>query len=235
NSHQFQLTMSETELKCPECEYKSSSRQAFIMHLRLKHSITPYLADLTFLCICGYELQSHVYHQHDYEQEREIGSASFTIIRNTYQPVRRLTDGKTTPKCVLCEMYPATVSGYISHLKIHHKSTLKKCGIFIECVCYEGMRYGVQINSNSPRVANHKALHPECNGRRFKLHKIPEYDPNVLGRRRRRPNPSQKKKTEAPHPVPNLPDPEPKSIIVRRPAQRTATKSPYNDPLSNLE
>ncbi|GMS91087.1 hypothetical protein PENTCL1PPCAC_13262, partial [Pristionchus entomophagus] len=63
----------------------------------------------------------------------------------------------STPQCVLCEMYPTTLYGYIIHLQKHHKSNLNDNGIFLLCACgIEGRTDRSSRNHNE-----------ECDGRQF--------------------------------------------------------------------
>ncbi|GMR44069.1 hypothetical protein PMAYCL1PPCAC_14264, partial [Pristionchus mayeri] len=56
--------MDKNELKCPECEYRSRSPNAWIKHIKYTHSTTPALCEI----------------------------ANFTVIRKGDGPIRRLTD-----------------------------------------------------------------------------------------------------------------------------------------------
>ncbi|GMR50588.1 hypothetical protein PMAYCL1PPCAC_20783, partial [Pristionchus mayeri] len=61
--------------------------------------------------------------------------SNFIIISKGDGTIRRLTDPVVTPQCVLCEEYPGTVYGYATHLRRHHKTTLKANGIYLICAC----------------------------------------------------------------------------------------------------
>ncbi|GMS86465.1 hypothetical protein PENTCL1PPCAC_8640 [Pristionchus entomophagus] len=128
-------------LECPECEYRTKSVNAWMLHLRHIHSTTAVLAGLALLCDCGLECFSS-YHNSD------CTTANFTVVRKRDGPIRRFDDQKTTPslfsarcECVLCEMYPSTPRGYYDHLQIHHKSTLKANGIYLTCECGLEVRF----------------------------------------------------------------------------------------------
>ncbi|GMS85964.1 hypothetical protein PENTCL1PPCAC_8139, partial [Pristionchus entomophagus] len=121
----------DTELACLECD-----------------------AGVTLLCECGDESASN-YHW------TKCPIAKFTINRKREGPIRRLTDPKTTPKCVMCEIYPSTSGGYISHLDKIHKSTLKENGIaWLMCKC------GLKVRSSSDRI--------QCDHLEFSIHKLDE-------------------------------------------------------------
>ncbi|GMR50632.1 hypothetical protein PMAYCL1PPCAC_20827, partial [Pristionchus mayeri] len=65
--------------------YRSRSVNAWIKHLKRKHSTTPSLAGCLLCCDCGHESYSHTH-----SQECEI--SNFVIIRRGDGPFRRLTD-----------------------------------------------------------------------------------------------------------------------------------------------
>ncbi|GMS78920.1 hypothetical protein PENTCL1PPCAC_1095, partial [Pristionchus entomophagus] len=98
-------TISETDMECPECEYRTNTVSSFLTHLRSKHSTNLRLAGLILLCACSHEGYSE---RHSYLK---------------------------TPQCALCETYPATAYGYIRHLQRHHNTTLCANGIFLTCEC----------------------------------------------------------------------------------------------------
>ncbi|GMR31135.1 hypothetical protein PMAYCL1PPCAC_01330, partial [Pristionchus mayeri] len=142
------------ELKCLECEYRSTSVAGWIEHLRRRHSTTPYLAGCIIQCDCGHKVYSNNRH--------ECGIANFTIIRNENQPIRRFSDPAVTPKCIICEIHPKTPIGYTGHLRIHHNTTLLKNRIYLLCSC------GNRFNSDTDKKTHDK----ECTGRNFSLHKL---------------------------------------------------------------
>ncbi|GMR50202.1 hypothetical protein PMAYCL1PPCAC_20397, partial [Pristionchus mayeri] len=86
-------------------------------------------AGLALLCECGHECLSH-------EHSVKCNLANFTVIRKRVGPIRRIDDAKETPKCLLCDtIFPSTIIGYVEHLKLHHKSTLKENEKFLKCAC----------------------------------------------------------------------------------------------------
>ncbi|GMS96957.1 hypothetical protein PENTCL1PPCAC_19132, partial [Pristionchus entomophagus] len=146
----------DSELECPECEYRTQCAGTWMSHLRIKHSTTPVLAGFALLCECGNESVSDAH-------ARMCNIANFTIIHKRDGPIRRMNDAKTTPQCVLCEFYPKTASGYISHLHVHHKSTLFANGVYLSCECGLNIRSSMGIKHDK-----------ECNRRQFSLHKLNE-------------------------------------------------------------
>ncbi|GMS81048.1 hypothetical protein PENTCL1PPCAC_3223, partial [Pristionchus entomophagus] len=68
---------------------------------------------------------------------------------------------KTTPQCLLCEIYPSTTNGYAVHLYIHHKSTLAMNGVFILCSC------GHEVRSKGDTSHSKK-----CDGKQFTLQQL---------------------------------------------------------------
>ncbi|GMS86628.1 hypothetical protein PENTCL1PPCAC_8803, partial [Pristionchus entomophagus] len=66
----------------------------------------------------------------------------------------------STPKCVMCEMYPRTASAYTVHLQRHHKTSLKQMGFFLICSC------GHEVRSNNSDPEHTK----KCNGYDYSLH-----------------------------------------------------------------
>ncbi|GMR55075.1 hypothetical protein PMAYCL1PPCAC_25270 [Pristionchus mayeri] len=140
------------KLECPECEFRSRSARLWRLHLKDEHSTTPKLAGCLLRCDCGNESYSEM-HIH------KCGISNFTVIRKGNRPIRRIA---MTPKCVMCEMHPTTPSGYIYHLRIHHKTTLLKNGIYLLCSC--GMRH--------TRDGDHKKHDKKCPGHEFTLHKL---------------------------------------------------------------
>ncbi|GMS90294.1 hypothetical protein PENTCL1PPCAC_12469, partial [Pristionchus entomophagus] len=138
-------------------QYRTRSSSTWVGHLRYKHSTTPTLEGLALRCDCGHESRSN---SHNYLCEL----ANFTVIRKRDGPIRRLEDEKTTPQCVLCEVYPRTVRGYADHLRVHHKSTLKMNEIYLICSCgFEARSHYID--------PNHKV---ECDARQFTLHTLNE-------------------------------------------------------------
>ncbi|GMR43281.1 hypothetical protein PMAYCL1PPCAC_13476, partial [Pristionchus mayeri] len=92
-------------------------------------------AGVALLCECGHECLSH---QHSYS----CSLANFSVVRKREGPIRTFADSKTTPKCVICVIYPKTVDGYTKHLRNHDQSTLLANGVFIQCSC------GFEVHSN---------------------------------------------------------------------------------------
>ncbi|GMS77842.1 hypothetical protein PENTCL1PPCAC_17, partial [Pristionchus entomophagus] len=74
---------------------------------------------------------------------------------------------QTTPKCDLCDVYPSTVNGYVSHVRIHHNSTLKANGVYLLCLCGHEVHYRDGNGSNSYHMQRKKG----CDGRDFILKK----------------------------------------------------------------
>ncbi|GMR50571.1 hypothetical protein PMAYCL1PPCAC_20766, partial [Pristionchus mayeri] len=66
------LKESDTGMECPECEFNTRNVGTYVSHLRRKHSTTPVLAGLSFLCECGYE-SSSVKHMYKYRTQ-SVGS-----------------------------------------------------------------------------------------------------------------------------------------------------------------
>ncbi|GMR44102.1 hypothetical protein PMAYCL1PPCAC_14297, partial [Pristionchus mayeri] len=78
------------------------------------------------LCSCGTRYSSdHDQKKHD----KKCTGHEFTL--------HKLDE--VTLQCVLCEIHPKTLRGYSAHLRIHHKSTLIKNGVYLQCSC--GVRY----------------------------------------------------------------------------------------------
>ncbi|GMS97881.1 hypothetical protein PENTCL1PPCAC_20056 [Pristionchus entomophagus] len=153
------VRMNNTELGCPECVYVSLSCHAWMDHLRHIHSTTPRLAGLALLCKCGDESITSAH--------SEVCSISeITVIKKRDGPIRRFYDKKTTPQCVLCEMYPSCHSGYAQHLRKHHKSNLHDSGIYLICSC------GFEVRNEPSAVAHLKK--EKCDVRDFTLHKLDE-------------------------------------------------------------
>ncbi|GMS83442.1 hypothetical protein PENTCL1PPCAC_5617, partial [Pristionchus entomophagus] len=147
--------MNDTELKCPECEFCTLFVCSWINHLRKQHSTTPVLAGLALLCKCGNESTSD-------EHNRRCNVAKCTVIHKRDGSIRRLGDEMTTPKCVLCEVYPTTLFGYANHLRVHHKSSLKANGIYLICSC------GLDDFCGNTRLQHSD----KCDRRRFTLHEL---------------------------------------------------------------
>ncbi|GMR44022.1 hypothetical protein PMAYCL1PPCAC_14217, partial [Pristionchus mayeri] len=145
------------ELKCPECEYRSRSVDAWEKHLIRKHSTTAALAGYLVRCDCGHESYSK-----KHSSKCEI--SNFTIIRNGNRPIRRLTDRPVSEKEQLFQKYPKTPCGYTKHLKIYHKTTLLASGIYLLCSC------GIRYNSHHDKKKHRK----KCTGQEFTLHRRDE-------------------------------------------------------------
>ncbi|GMS97283.1 hypothetical protein PENTCL1PPCAC_19458, partial [Pristionchus entomophagus] len=73
-------------------------------------------------CSCGVEIRSYNPNQ---IHNKKCDGAEFTLHK---------LSAPTTPKCVLCEVYPTTAYGYTQHLKAHHKSTRMKSTWFVRAV-----------------------------------------------------------------------------------------------------
>ncbi|GMS87885.1 hypothetical protein PENTCL1PPCAC_10060, partial [Pristionchus entomophagus] len=146
--------LNDTELECPECEYRTLNVSTWISHLKKIHSTNPSLASLALSCECGHEGVSH-------EHSFVCDIAKFTVIRKRDGPIRRLGDEKTTPQCILCEFFPKTPGGYIAHLHRYHKSNLNANGIYLACDC------GLEVRTNYDY--NHSN---GCDKRQFSLHKL---------------------------------------------------------------
>ncbi|GMS97831.1 hypothetical protein PENTCL1PPCAC_20006, partial [Pristionchus entomophagus] len=140
---------SATEMKCPECNFRTRSVDVFMKHLREQHSIPlPDWRALSFVRVVP------------------VLSRTGTAERR-HGPIRRLNNAKTTPKCVLCEAYPNTVNGYVSHLRIHHKSTLKKNGVYLLCSC----GFELEYRDGQGTKSYHMQWKKGCDGREFALKK----------------------------------------------------------------
>ncbi|GMR31300.1 hypothetical protein PMAYCL1PPCAC_01496, partial [Pristionchus mayeri] len=127
--HSKENETEKNELECPECEYRSRSVYSWWRHLKEKHSTTPTLAGCLIRCDCGHESYS-------FKHSIECEISNFTFIRTGDGVIRRV---QMTPQCVLCRKYPKTPFGYIQHLQVDHKTTLKRGGIFLICAC--GLNY----------------------------------------------------------------------------------------------
>ncbi|GMS97493.1 hypothetical protein PENTCL1PPCAC_19668, partial [Pristionchus entomophagus] len=69
--------------ECPPGEYQTLSVNAFVFHLRKKHSTTPPLAGISFLCECGNESYSK-----DHSQMCILSEVR--VIKKKDGPIRRL-------------------------------------------------------------------------------------------------------------------------------------------------
>ncbi|GMS88312.1 hypothetical protein PENTCL1PPCAC_10487 [Pristionchus entomophagus] len=77
--------LNDSDLECIECEYRNRNIDAWISHLRRKHSTNPLLAGIALLFECGHESGSsrHI---------RTCTVAKITVIRKREEPIRRLDD-----------------------------------------------------------------------------------------------------------------------------------------------
>ncbi|GMS86054.1 hypothetical protein PENTCL1PPCAC_8229, partial [Pristionchus entomophagus] len=147
--------LNRTELECPECEFRTQSVCSWYKHLGAKHSTNPTLAGLALLCDCGHESFSC-------QHFGVCNVANFTVIPKRDGPIRRFNE--PTVKCVLCEFFPKTPTGYTNHLRRYHKSksTLIANGIYLVCAC--GLEIRTQSNDHGEG----------CDRRHFSLHKLDE-------------------------------------------------------------
>ncbi|GMR50572.1 hypothetical protein PMAYCL1PPCAC_20767, partial [Pristionchus mayeri] len=147
----YMLKKNDTEMECPECDFCTHSVSSFVDHLRKKHSTTPPLAGISFLCECGHESSSE-------NHGRKCDIANFTVIQRRVGPIRRIEKKVKTPqKCILCDVTPTTIAGYITHLQLHHKTTLVLSGIYLKCAC------GFEFHSQKTVGQHYK----ECDRREF--------------------------------------------------------------------
>ncbi|GMS97854.1 hypothetical protein PENTCL1PPCAC_20029, partial [Pristionchus entomophagus] len=107
-------------------------------------------AGLALRCKCGIDSIS-LHHA------RVCRINEVSVIRTRDGPIQRLYDNKTTPQCVLCEVYPTTPYGYAQHLYIHHNSN----GIFLVCSCGQKLFTRLALQHIN-----------KCNGRQFSLHQL---------------------------------------------------------------
>ncbi|GMR38177.1 hypothetical protein PMAYCL1PPCAC_08372, partial [Pristionchus mayeri] len=120
---------SDTVMKCPECEYRTYYVTTFLKHLRDRHSTTPVLSGISLYCECGHESFSN-------HHSITCKLANFTVMRTREGPIWRIEKKVTTPqKCIQCDVFPTTPSGYIRHLELFHRTTPLMSGIHLECAC----------------------------------------------------------------------------------------------------
>ncbi|GMR44284.1 hypothetical protein PMAYCL1PPCAC_14479, partial [Pristionchus mayeri] len=55
--------------------------------------------------------------------------ANFTVIRKRDGPIQTFDDAKTTPRCIMCDVYPKSARGYAVHLRQQHHKTFIESGI----------------------------------------------------------------------------------------------------------
>ncbi|GMS81796.1 hypothetical protein PENTCL1PPCAC_3971, partial [Pristionchus entomophagus] len=77
-----------------------------------EHKSTLHSNGIYLICSCGLEV-----HSHHVEFEHTVNCDGLQFTHHKLEE---------TPKCVLCEAYPSSASGYAQHLMKHHKSTLNK-------------------------------------------------------------------------------------------------------------
>ncbi|GMS90773.1 hypothetical protein PENTCL1PPCAC_12948, partial [Pristionchus entomophagus] len=136
--------------KCILCETYPSTASGYSAHLSDKHKSTLKRLEVYLICACGQEFRSSA---HDPEHIKKCDGLKFTLHK---------LDKKITPQCVLCEAYPTTSSGYVQHLYVHHRSTLKANGIFLLCSCGKEVR-GQRYDANHSKT---------CEGLMYTLHKL---------------------------------------------------------------
>ncbi|GMS87112.1 hypothetical protein PENTCL1PPCAC_9287 [Pristionchus entomophagus] len=146
-----QAARNASEVKCPECDYSTHSVDAWLGHLRFNHSSNPTKVGVALLCDCGHECVT-------VSHSRECDIANFAVIRTSQS------------KCVLCEVYPRTASGYAQHLTLKHGSTLAANGLYLMCSC------GLKITRHKSDPEHTK----RCNGRQFTIHKTNETELDAI-------------------------------------------------------
>ncbi|GMR31188.1 hypothetical protein PMAYCL1PPCAC_01383 [Pristionchus mayeri] len=136
-----------TMMACPKCQFRTNSAKSWENHLKRKHSTTPIMAGFSLKCECG-KICGSEWHR------RKCNLANFTVIRR-----------KKTPQCVMCNEYSTTAKGYMQHLLKHHKSSLKKNGVYLKCAC--GL-----IDTHLASSKDRPKHFGKCNKLRFSLHKM---------------------------------------------------------------
>ncbi|KAF8362131.1 hypothetical protein PRIPAC_89054 [Pristionchus pacificus] len=139
-----------TEMKCHKCEFRTHYVREFASHLQHKHSTSAIEDGVALRCECGHE--SYVATHHSIVCPR----ANFTVI-----PKPKETTTPTTPKCILCDMYPKSAYGYAFHLHHIHKTKLKEKGYQLKCACGD-------LRDNITAINKHAKM---CKGKEFTLHK----------------------------------------------------------------
>ncbi|GMS91206.1 hypothetical protein PENTCL1PPCAC_13381, partial [Pristionchus entomophagus] len=137
--------------QCILCEAHPSMVSGYTVHLFKHHKSTLIANYIYLLCSCGFEIRSC----YSTTKHSKCDSRHFFLRKN---------EVKTTPQCILCEMYPSTLRGFTDHLYTHHKSTLIANGIYLLCSCGMKVR-STYINPNHSK---------ECDYLHFTLHKLDE-------------------------------------------------------------
>ncbi|GMT31256.1 hypothetical protein PFISCL1PPCAC_22553, partial [Pristionchus fissidentatus] len=132
--------------KCPLCETRPSTVVGYMSHLCGMHATTLAEQGLRLRCSCGRKFFN--VHYNSKEHTANCGGRDFTVEKAEKR-------APTTPECVLCEFRPATLSGYISHLKSRHDSSLSKNDVYLVCTC------GHKITS-SVTVRHHGQICGRC-------------------------------------------------------------------------
>ncbi|GMS90120.1 hypothetical protein PENTCL1PPCAC_12296, partial [Pristionchus entomophagus] len=113
--------------KCIRCDAYPHSAITYARHLVYAHKSTLIADGIYLICGCGIEVRS----DNRLAKHLLCRDSEFTLHK-------KIKD--TTPKCVLCDIYPSSAqyaytSAYSGHIKRDHKSTLKANEIYLLCLC----------------------------------------------------------------------------------------------------
>ncbi|GMS90776.1 hypothetical protein PENTCL1PPCAC_12951, partial [Pristionchus entomophagus] len=143
-------------LQCIECEVCPPNVFGYARHLHTKHYTTLNALGIFLRCSCGLEVISAKTSPHN---NKMCDGREFTIHKLDINLIRPM---HSTPKCILCETFPATVSDYASHLYNNHGSDLNSNGVFLHCSC------GMDVRSTADNSDHSK----NCDGIEFTIHKF---------------------------------------------------------------
>ncbi|GMR58735.1 hypothetical protein PMAYCL1PPCAC_28930, partial [Pristionchus mayeri] len=122
---------SDTDIKCPECEFSTNVVVTWVRHLSRIHRTKPYDASF-FVANVGMK----DYRRNTFTDANLLISLSFVRELDQFELLM------ITPKCIICEVYPKSLRGYAHHLVEHHQTTMRKNGIYLICACGDELRGG---------------------------------------------------------------------------------------------